>query len=48
MKKLETGILIIGGGPAGSTTALYLSQLGLDITLIEKKIFPRETTYLKF
>ncbi len=43
MKILETEILIIGGGPAGSTTALYLSQLGLDITLIEKKIFPRET-----
>lgn len=43
MKKLETQILIIGGGPAGSTTALYLSQLGFDITLVEKKSFPRET-----
>jgi len=43
MNKLETEVLIIGGGPAGSTTALYLSQLGFDITLIEKKIFPRET-----
>ena len=43
MKKTETEILIIGGGPAGSTIALYPSLLGLDITLIEKKIFPRET-----
>jgi len=43
MKMLETDIVIIGGGPAGSTTALYLSQLGFDITLIEKKVFPRET-----
>ena len=43
MINLETEILIIGGGPAGSTTALYLSQLGYDITLIEKKSFPRET-----
>jgi len=43
MKMLETEILIIGGGPAGSTTALYLSRLGFDITLIEKKAFPRET-----
>ena len=41
--KQETDILIIGGGPAGSTTALYLSKLGYDITLIEKKKFPRET-----
>ena len=42
MNELNTDILIIGGGPAGSTTALYLSELGLNITLIEKKIFPRE------
>jgi flavin-dependent dehydrogenase len=38
-----TDIVIIGGGPAGSTTALYLSQLGFNITIIEKKVFPRET-----
>lgn len=38
----STDILIIGGGPAGSTTALFLSKLGFDITLIEKKVFPRE------
>ena len=43
MNILETDILIIGGGPAGSTTALYLSKPGYDITLIEKKKFPRET-----
>jgi flavin-dependent dehydrogenase len=42
MTELTTDILIIGGGPAGSTTALYLSELGLNIALIEKKIFPRE------
>lgn len=42
MSKLSTDILIIGGGPAGSTVALYLSQLGFDITIVEKKIFPRE------
>lgn len=43
MKKLETEVLIIGGGPAGSTTALYLSRLGFNVTLVEKKTFPRET-----
>lgn len=43
MKTRETDILIIGGGPAGSTTALYLEKLGYDITLVEKKQFPRET-----
>ena len=43
MIEQTTDILIIGGGPAGSTSALYLSQLGLDITIVEKKVFPRET-----
>lgn len=43
MIEQKTDILIVGGGPAGSTTALYLSQLGFDITVIEKKKFPRET-----
>ena len=43
MIEQTTDILIIGGGPAGSTSALYLSQLGFDITLVEKKVFPRET-----
>lgn len=43
MKLKETDILIVGGGPAGSTSALYLLKLGYDITLIEKKKFPRET-----
>ena len=43
MSQIETDILIIGGGPAGSTTALFLSQLGFNITIIEKKTFPRET-----
>lgn len=42
MSKFSIDILIIGGGPAGSTVALYLSQLGFDITIVEKKIFPRE------
>ena len=30
-------IAIVGGGIAGSSIALYLSELGLDVTLFEKK-----------
>jgi len=30
-------IAIVGGGTAGSTIALYLSELGLDVTLFEQK-----------
>lgn len=35
-------IAIIGGGPSGSTAAIYLAELGFDVCLIEKKVFPRE------
>ncbi len=34
MNKLKVGI--IGGGIAGSSVALYLSKLGIDVTLFEK------------
>jgi menaquinone-9 beta-reductase len=34
---------IIGGGPAGSTAALLFAREGLEVCLIEKRAFPRET-----
>ncbi|MGE5681486.1 MAG: NAD(P)/FAD-dependent oxidoreductase [Bacillota bacterium] len=36
-------VTIVGGGPAGSTAAAYLSDYGFSVCLIEKKVFPRET-----
>src|SRR5688572_21058691 len=33
--------LIIGGGPAGATTALLLAEAGWSVAIIEKKTFPR-------
>jgi len=37
-------ILVVGGGPAGSAAALWLARDGHDVTLIEKKEYPREKT----
>lgn len=34
--KEEAEIAVVGGGIAGSTIALYLSQLGLKVSLFEK------------
>lgn len=38
----EADVIVVGAGPAGSTTAYYLAQAGLDVLLLEKTAFPRE------
>ncbi len=40
----ETEVLVVGGGPAGSAAGYWLAQLGHDVTVVEKKSFPREKT----
>ena len=35
-------VIVVGAGPAGSTTAFHLAQAGLDVLLLEKSAFPRE------
>jgi menaquinone-9 beta-reductase len=38
----EADVIVVGAGPAGSTTAYYLARAGLDVLLLEKSRFPRE------
>ena len=33
--------LVIGGGPAGSTTAILLARAGWSVLLVERQEFPR-------
>ncbi len=35
-------VIIIGGGPAGSTLGCYLSMAGIENTIIEKAVHPRD------
>jgi geranylgeranyl reductase family protein len=35
-------VLIVGGGPAGSTCAWRLVQAGMDVMVLDKKTFPRD------
>lgn len=37
-------ILIVGGGPAGSSCAWKLQQSGLDVLVMDKRNFPRDKT----
>ncbi|HEY7703848.1 MAG TPA: geranylgeranyl reductase family protein [Acidimicrobiia bacterium] len=37
-------VLVVGGGPAGASAALWLARAGHQVTLVEKKEFPRDKT----
>ena len=37
-------VLVIGGGPGGSSCAYWLADAGWDVAVVEKKRFPREKT----
>jgi menaquinone-9 beta-reductase len=37
-------VLVIGGGPSGSSCAYWLAEAGWDVALVEKKEFPRVKT----
>lgn len=34
-------MIIVGGGPAGSTLAALLARSGLDVAVLEREVFPR-------
>lgn len=38
----DADVIVVGAGPAGSTTAYYLARSGLDVLLLEKSAFPRD------
>ncbi|MCZ6874293.1 MAG: FAD-dependent oxidoreductase [bacterium] len=39
---LTTDVIVIGGGPGGSTTATMLARKGWHVTLFERERFPRQ------
>jgi geranylgeranyl reductase family protein len=43
-REVETDVLVIGAGPAGASAGYWLARAGHDVTLLERKEFPREKT----
>jgi geranylgeranyl reductase family protein len=41
-RDLTTPVLIVGGGPGGSTAALRLAHHGVPAVLVDKAVFPRD------
>jgi len=37
-------VIVVGGGPAGSSTAFFLAQQGFEVTVLDRARFPRDKT----
>ncbi len=35
-------VIVVGGGPAGSSTAWHLAQRGIEVLLVDRAVFPRD------
>ena len=42
MPVTEADVIVVGAGPAGSSTAIHLARRGLNVVLLEKSVFPRD------
>lgn len=35
-------VIVVGGGPAGASTAFHMANLGMDVAVLERATFPRD------
>ncbi len=42
IKHIDTSVIVVGAGPAGAGTSIYLSQAGIPHVILEKGLFPRD------
>ncbi len=41
---VSNDVIVVGGGPAGSSTAYFLAKAGVQVTLLDRARFPRDKT----
>ena len=37
----DAEVLVVGGGPAGASTAAFLARAGVDVLVVDRARFPR-------
>jgi flavin-dependent dehydrogenase len=42
MPSRDAEVIVVGGGPAGSTVAFFLARAGCDVLLVDRAAFPRD------
>lgn len=40
----DAQVIVVGGGPAGSSTAFFLARAGIDVLVLDRAHFPRDKT----
>jgi flavin-dependent dehydrogenase len=47
-RSLDSEVIVVGGGPAGSSTAHALARNGVDVLLLDRAKFPRDKTCAEY
>ena len=40
--RIDADVVVVGGGPAGASTAYHLASLGFDVAVLDRAFFPRD------
>jgi menaquinone-9 beta-reductase len=47
-RDLDAEVIVVGGGPAGASTAFSLARAGIDVLLVDRAKFPRDKTCAEY
>jgi flavin-dependent dehydrogenase len=48
MTSYDAQVIVVGGGPGGSSAAWHLAGLGLDVLVLDRARFPRDKTCAEY